>query len=149
MLKLEKRKIFEELERHWFFVKFFLPFIVSILLFLLAIYFDSSIFIALPFFLISAFLPDILFIFLSIFSNKHKIIRRKTHSISFMLFYSLFLFFLLPFLLKVKLRVSLIIALFSFFGFSLHLLVDTFEDFLILVLHLSSLFKKLTKRKRC
>ena len=149
MLKLEKRKIFEELERHWFFVKVFLPFIVSILLFLLAIYFDSSIFIALPFFLISAFLPDIFFIFLSIFSNKHKIIRRKTHSISFMLFYPLFLFFLLPFLLKVDLRVSLIIALFSFFGFSLHLLVDTFEDFLILILHLSSLFKKLTKRKRC
>jgi hypothetical protein len=66
-----------------------------------------------------------------------------------MLFYPLFLFFLLPFLLKVDLRVSLIITLFSIFGFSLHLLVDTFEDFLILILHLSSLFKKLTKRKRC
>jgi hypothetical protein len=66
-----------------------------------------------------------------------------------MLFYSLFLFFLLPFLLKVDLHISLIIALFSFFGFSLHLLVDTFEDFLILILYLSSLFKRITKRKRC
>jgi len=149
MLKLEKRKILEELERHWFFVKSFIPFVVSILLFLLAMYFDSSIFIALPFFLVSAFLPDILFVFFSIFSNNHKVIRRKTHSLYLMFFYPFFLFFLLPFLLKVDLRVSLIIALFSFFGFSLHLLVDTFEDFLILILHLSSLFKKLTKRKRC
>jgi hypothetical protein len=93
VLKIRKRKIFEELERHWFFVKFFIPFIVSILVFLLAMYFDSRILIALPFFLIS--------------------------------------------------------ALFSFFGSSLHLLVDTFEDFLVLISHLSSFFKKLTRRKRC
>jgi len=146
MLKLDRKKVLEELNRHWFFVKVFIPFVVSILFLLLAIYFDWKLIFILPFFLVSAFLPDILLVVLSLLSNKTRTIRRKTHSTSFLLIYPLFLFFLLPFLLKVEVYFSLLTAIVSFFGLSLHLLVDSFEDFSNFIFRLFFVLKKLAKR---
>jgi len=147
VLKLDKKKVLEELNRHWFFVKVFIPFVVSILFLLLAIYLDWKLIFILPFFLLSTFLPDILLVFLSLFSIKTRKIRRKTHSTFFLLIYPLFLFFLLPFLLKVEVYFSLLTAIASFFGVSLHLLVDSFEDFSNFISYFLFTFKKLVKRK--
>ncbi len=139
-MKLKKilkiKKIKEELKRHWFFVRSFIPFLLSLIFFfsLLPYFSFHKLFFSLFFFIFSSFLPDILFIFLKIISKAPlEILRRKTHSFSASIIYTIFLLFLFPFLFDFSFLDSLLFSLFSFFGYFLHLLVDKYEDFLGMV----------------
>jgi hypothetical protein len=70
-----------------------------------------------------------------------EILRRKTHSFSASIIYTIFLLFLFPFLFDFSFLDSLLFSLFSFFGYFLHLLVDKYEDFLGMVGRLKKILR--------
>jgi hypothetical protein len=129
----EKRKIKEELSRHWFFVKSFIPFLLSVIfLFSLLPFFSfpKTLF-SIFFFIFSSFFPDVSFISLKLISkNSLENLRKKTHSFYSSIIYTIFLLFLLPFFFSINFLDSFLFSSFSFFGYFLHLLIDKYEDFL-------------------